>query len=75
VKTKLEATVEGLIIIYPSSVQAMRITLGAPFIIDSEHISFLAFNNDGDVTFFLRNGFEISLKIHYDKAKRSLQFC
>lgn len=82
-KTKLETTVEGLIIIYPSSLQAMRRTnsaegaktLGAPVIIDSEHICSLAFNNDGDVSFFLRNGFEISLKIHYDEAKRSLQFC
>ena len=81
-KTIVETTVEGLIIIHPSSVQAMRRTnsaegaktLGAPVIIDSEHICFLAFNNDGDVTFFLSNGFEISLKIDYDEAKDAYNF-
>ena len=78
-KTKLETTAEGLIIIYPSCIQSIRRTnasegaktLGAPVIIDSEHVSFLAFNNDGYVTFFLSNGFEISLKIDYDEAKNA----
>lgn len=78
-KAKLETTVEGLIIIYPSCVQSMRRpnsaegakTLGAPVILDSEHICFLAFNNEGHITFFLSNGFEISLKINYNEAKNA----
>jgi len=81
-KAKLETTVEGLIIIYPSIVQSMRRTnsaegaktLGAPIMLDSEHICFLAFNNDGYVTYFLSNGFEISLKISFDEAKNAYNF-
>ncbi len=81
-KTKLETTVEGMIIISPSFVQSIRRsnsvegakTLGAPIILDSEHICFLAFNNDGYVTFFLSNGFEISLKINYDDAKNAYNY-
>jgi hypothetical protein len=81
-KAKLETTVEGLIIIYPSIIQSMRRTnsaegaktLGAPIILDSEHICFLAFNNDGYITFFMSNGFEISLKINHDEAKNAYNF-
>lgn len=81
-KTKLETTAEGLIVIYPSCIQAMRRTnstegaktLGAPVIIDSQHICFLAFNNDGFVTFFMSNGFEISLKINHEEAKNAYQY-
>lgn len=78
-KAKLETTAEGLIIIYPALIQAIRRTnstegaktLGAPVIIDSEHICFLAFNNDGYATFFLSNGFEIALSINHDDAKNA----
>ena len=81
-KAKLETTVEGLIIIYPSSIQSMRRTnssegaktLGAPVILNCEQICFLAFNNDGYVTFFLSNGFEISLKINHDEAKNAYNY-
>ncbi len=81
-KAKLETTVEGLIIIYPSSVQSMRRansaegakTLGAPIILDSQQICFLAFNNEGYVTFFINNGFEISLKIEYQEAKNAYNY-
>jgi hypothetical protein len=76
-KAKLETTVEGLIIVYPSTIQSMRRAnsvegakaLGAPIIVDAAHICFLAFNNEGYITFFLSNGFEISLKINHDEAK------
>lgn len=78
-KSKLETTAEGLIIIYPSVLQSMRRpnstegakALGAPIIVDSENIFFLAFNNEGYVTYFLSNGFEISLKITHDEAKNA----
>ena len=54
-KIKLETTVEGLINIHPSVLQSMRRpnsaegakALGAPVIVDSENICFLAFNNEG----------------------------
>jgi len=81
-KIKLETTVEGLVIIHPSVLQSMRRpnsaegakALGAPVIVDSENICFLAFNNEGYVTFFLNNGFEISLKITHDEVKNAYNF-
>lgn len=44
--------------------------LGKPVIINVSNVVFLSHNNDGHVTFFMQNGFEISINIFFSEAER-----
>lgn len=76
--SKLKSTVEGLIYIKHSivltirranSIEAAKV-LGKPVIVNCDQISFLTHNPDGNVTFFMTNGFEIALNVMYDEAEK-----
>lgn len=43
--------------------------LGKAVIINVNHICFLSHNADGNVTYFMANGFEISMNVFYDAAE------
>lgn len=76
-KTKLRSTSDGLIYIKqsiiinlkrPSALEGAKV-LGKPVIINVNHIGFLSHNMDGNVTFFMANGFEISMNIFFNEAE------
>ena len=54
----------------PNSIEGAKV-LGKPLIINADHISFLSFNIDGKVTFFMNSGFEISMNIFYEEAEEA----
>ena len=56
----------------PNSIEGAKV-LGKPLIINANHIGFLSFNLEGNVTFFMASGFEISLKIFYEEAEEAFQ--
>lgn len=73
----IKTTSEGLIYVKassvinvkkPNSIEGAKI-LGKPLLINVNHIGFLSFNNDGNVTFFMASGFEISVNILYEEAE------
>lgn len=73
---KLQTTSEGLIYIKPSviitlkkpnTIEGAKI-LGKPIIINANQICFLSHNTEGNVTYFLKNGFEVSMNIFFDEA-------
>lgn len=75
--TKLQSTLNGLIYIKqsliinlkrPNALEGAKV-LGKPVIINVEHIGFLSHNMDGNVTFFMANGFEISINVFFDEAE------
>lgn len=75
--TKLRSTKEGLIYIRqsvilnlkrPNALEGAKV-LGKPIIINVNHIVFLSHNLDGNVTFFMTNGFEISMNVFYNEAE------
>lgn len=75
---KLRSTLDGLIYIKqsviinlkrPNSLEGAKV-LGKPVIINVDQIVFLSHNIDGNVTFFLTNGFEISMNVFYDEAEK-----
>lgn len=75
--TKLQSTLNGLIYIKqsliinlkrPNALEGAKV-LGKPIIINVEHIGFLSHNMDGNVTFFMANGFEISINVFFDEAE------
>lgn len=74
---KLRSTSDGLIYIKqsviinlkrPNSLEGAK-ALGKPIIINVNHIGFLSHNIDGNVTFFMANGFEISMNVFYSEAE------
>ena len=74
---KLKSTSDGLIYIKqsiiinmkrPNSLEGAKV-LGKPVVINVNHIGFLSHNLDGNVTFFMANGFEISMNVFYDEAE------
>ncbi|WP_294221689.1 hypothetical protein [uncultured Chryseobacterium sp.] len=54
----------------PNSLEGAKV-LGQPLIINADQIVFLSFNIDGHVTYFMANGFEISMKILYEEAEEA----
>ncbi|MFL9833730.1 hypothetical protein [Chryseobacterium terrae] len=76
-KAKLHSTSDGLIYIKqsiiinlkrPNSLEGAKV-LGKPVVINVNHIGFLSHNLDGNVTFFMANGFEISMNVFYSEAE------
>lgn len=76
---KLKSTIEGLIYIKGStilnikranSIDAAKI-LGKDVIINSDHIIFLGYNINGNVTYFMSNGLEISINVTHDEAEKA----
>jgi hypothetical protein len=75
---KLKSTSKGLIYIKASLIERFKRAtslegakaLGKPVIINVNHIGFLSHNLDGMVTFFLANGFEISVNVFFDEAEQ-----
>jgi len=76
----LKTTTAGLIYIWPSRVINVKKPnatdgakiLGKPVIVNVNQIGFLSFNVEGKVTFFMANGFEISMNVPYDAAEEAL---
>jgi len=75
--TKLRSTQEGLIYIRqsliinfkrPNALEGAKV-LGKPVIITADAIAFLSHNLDGNVTYFITNGFEISMNVFYSEAE------
>jgi len=74
---KISCTTDGLIYIKSSLIENLKRpnalegakALGKPVIINVNHIGFLSYNNEGRVTFFMANGFEISINIFFDEAE------
>jgi hypothetical protein len=54
----------------PNSIEGAKV-LGKPLVINVNHIGFLSFNMDGNVTFFMASGFEISVNILYEEAEEA----
>ncbi|MEA1847572.1 hypothetical protein U9K52_01500 [Chryseobacterium sp. MHB01] len=55
----------------PNSLEGAKV-LGKPVLINGCNIAFLSHNNDGQVTFFMQNGFEISINTFYAEAEQIL---
>lgn len=77
---KLKCTSSGLIYVKqtiivsikrPNSLEGAKV-LGKPVLINVCNVVFLSHNNDGQVTFFMQNGFEISLNIFFLEAEQIL---
>ncbi|KQT18160.1 hypothetical protein ASG31_05350 [Chryseobacterium sp. Leaf404] len=74
---KIRSTSDGLIYVKSSLIENLKRpnalegakALGKPVIINADHIGFLSYNNDGRVTFFMTNGFEISINVFFDEAE------
>lgn len=78
--SKLKTTAEGLVYIKPSVIITLKKpnalegakVLGKPVIINVNHIGFLSHNTEGNVTYFMANGFEISMNVFYNDAEEIL---
>ncbi|KQS91665.1 hypothetical protein [Chryseobacterium sp. Leaf394] len=77
---KLKCTDNGLIYIKhsiilsikkPNSLENVKL-LGEPVPVNACNVVFLSYNNDGHVTFFMQNGFEISINIFFSEAEQIL---
>jgi len=77
----IKTTQEGLIYIKasviirigkPNSVDGAKV-LGFPLIINAEQINFLSFDTESKVTYFMSNGFQISMKVLYEEAEEALR--
>ncbi|MCJ8152718.1 hypothetical protein MKJ01_02935 [Chryseobacterium sp. SSA4.19] len=54
----------------PNSIDGCK-TLGKSLLINADQIVFLGFNMEHHVTFFMTNGFEISLQIPFAEAEEA----
>lgn len=77
----IKTTKEGLIYIKasciirvgkPNSMDGAKV-LGFPLIINADEINFLSFDTEGKVTYFMTNGYQISMKILYEEAEEALR--
>lgn len=77
----IKATKEGLIYIKassvikiskPNSIDGAK-TSGSPLIINANQVTFLSFDTESKVTYFMVNGFQISMKIIFQEAEEALQ--
>lgn len=55
----------------PNSLEGAKV-LGKPVLINIYNVAFLSHNNDGQVTFFMQNGFEISINVFFSDAEQIL---
>ncbi|WP_262152699.1 hypothetical protein [Chryseobacterium foetidum] len=55
----------------PNSPEGAKV-LGKPVLINVDNIIFLSYSNDGHVTFFMQNGFEISVNVFFSEAEQIL---
>lgn len=78
----IKTTKEGLIylkassiirISRPNSIDGAKVS-GGPLIINADHITFLSFDTESKVTYFMMNGFQISMKILFQEAEEALQY-
>lgn len=78
----IKTTKEGLIYIKassiirvsrPNSIDGAKVS-GGPLIINADHITFLSFDTESKVTYFLMNGFQVSMKILFQEAEEALQY-
>ncbi|SEM28873.1 hypothetical protein SAMN05421856_102212 [Chryseobacterium taichungense] len=77
----IKTTKEGLIYIKasniikiskPNSIDGAKV-LGYPLIINANQITFLSFDTENKVTYFMMNGFQISMKVLFEDAEEALQ--
>ncbi|SHN06169.1 hypothetical protein SAMN05444360_1336 [Chryseobacterium carnipullorum] len=77
---KLKCTSTGIIYVKqtsiinikrPNSLEGAKV-LGKPVILNVNNVVFLSHNSDGHVTFFMQNGFEISINIFFSEAEQIL---
>lgn len=77
----IKTTKEGLIYIKassiikisrPNSIDGAKV-LGYPLIINANQVTFLSFDTENKVTYFMTNGFQISMKILFEHAEEALQ--
>lgn len=54
----------------PNSLEGAKV-LGQPLVVNADNIAFLSFNVEGHVTYFMTNGFEVSVKILYEEAEEA----
>ncbi|MGO4708890.1 hypothetical protein AB4Y90_07160, partial [Chryseobacterium sp. 2TAF14] len=52
----------------PNALEGAKV-LGKPVVINASQIVFLSHNMDGNVTFFMTNGFEISVNVFFNEAE------
>ncbi|WP_294287052.1 hypothetical protein [uncultured Chryseobacterium sp.] len=52
----------------PNSLEGAKV-LGQPLVVNADNIAFLSFNVEGHVTYFMTNGFEVSVKVLYEEAE------
>lgn len=78
----VKTTKEGLIYIKasciikisrPNSIDGVKVS-GYPLIINALQITFLSFDLEGKVTYFMMNGYQISMKIMFQEAEEALQY-
>ncbi|WP_148285260.1 hypothetical protein [Flavobacterium sp. B17] len=77
----IKTTKDGLIYIKSSSIISIRKpntidsakVAGHPLIINADQITFLSFNMESKVTYFMMNGFQISMNILFDEAEEALR--
>lgn len=79
---KLRSTKDGLIYIKqsiiinlrrPNALEGAKV-LGKPVIVNVSQIVFLSHNLDGNITFFMTNGFEISINVYFEDAEKIFNF-
>ncbi|MGD1317771.1 hypothetical protein [Chryseobacterium sp. 2R14A] len=77
---KLKCTTSGLIYVKqtiivsikrPNSLEGAKV-LGKPVLINACNVIFLSHNTNGQVTFFMQNGFEISVNTFFSEAEQIL---
>ncbi len=54
----------------PNSLEGAKV-LGQPLVINADNIAFLSFSIEGHVTYFMTNGFEVSVKVLYEEAEEA----
>ncbi|GEN75542.1 hypothetical protein [Chryseobacterium hagamense] len=54
----------------PNSLEGAKV-LGQPLVVNAGNIAFLSFNVEGHVTYFMANGFEISVKVLFEEAEEA----
>ncbi|MCW3170826.1 hypothetical protein OMO38_20030 [Chryseobacterium sp. 09-1422] len=80
-KYNIRTSCEGLIIIHPSkilkicrpnSIEGTK-SLGAPVIINVDHICLVSFNREGNPCYFLSNGFEVAINLPIDVVSKAFE--
>lgn len=56
----------------PNSIDGAKVS-GFPLMVNAHQINFLSFDTESKVTYFMTNGFQISMKITFQEAEEALQ--